>query len=149
MCCLTAIRNITAKTWRSVGRVQQTVHPGKNVCRQRDFFSLDQSNNVAFPLTSKNMLPLMTINQTDNPNFNWQFLQLETFLNDYSASLFLDRRVKLVVLISIITAIWQIWKSLHLIRIITTHHLGINRGDQKTTSPKQTPNYNSATIIVH
>lgn len=113
----------------------------------REIFSPGPVQQCCLPTYFKEHVTQMTINQTDNPNFNWQFLQLETFLNDYSANLFLDRRVKLVVLISIINAIWQIWKSLHLIRIITTHHLGINRGDQKPTSPKQTPNHNSATTV--
>lgn len=114
------------------GKGAAKVLPRKNFCRQRD----------CFPWTNPTMLPShllqdvtqVTINQTDSPNFNWQLLQLETSLNDYNANLFLDRRIKLVVLISIIIAIWQTGKSLHRIRIITTQPGALQRrsGDNLT-----------------
>lgn len=88
---LTAIRYITAKTWRGVGRIQQILQPGKNFCRQGDFFP-QPFHNVVFLLTSKKMLSRwlqikltvlfqLTISTT-RKNFKWLYCKSLPGQND-------------------------------------------------------------------
>lgn len=122
-----------AITWSNVGRVQQKCSPEKTSAG-REIVYPEPIQQCCLPTYFKENVTQVTINQTDSPNFNRQLLQLETSLNDYNANLFLDRKIKLVVLISIIIAIWQTGKSLHRIRIMTTQPGALQRqsGDNLT-----------------
>lgn len=115
-CCLTAIRYNTAKTWRSMTNC--------------NLAKISASKEI-FPWTIPTMLPFCLFQRKcypDDHKPNWQS-QLQLTISTMMIIIIIIMAIMqisffLVILISIIIDTWQIWKSFHLIRIITTQHLG-------------------------